>query len=96
MQPVVCTRPLKAGLIQGMIGESAMARQELIESGAAENCWRELPIRTMKALSEEVPISRPDPDKNAAAYRQLQGLQGHGRSQQAVNKALDESDPRCQ
>jgi methylmalonyl-CoA mutase N-terminal domain/subunit len=80
-------KAVEAGLIQGMIGESAMARQELIESGEQKivgvNAYQD-----DEGTIEEVPISRPDPIKMQQHIDNFKAFK-HGRSQQAVNKALD-------
>jgi methylmalonyl-CoA mutase N-terminal domain/subunit len=80
-------KAVEVGLIQTMIGESAMARQEQIESGAQKivgvNCYQDAEVATL-----EVPTSRPDPEKMQQHVEDFK-LFKENRSQQAVDKALD-------
>ena len=74
------------GLVQTMIGDSALQWQEKVESGEEKvigvNCYHE------GEESHPVQPYRPDPDKMAAhveSFRQFKA----GRSQQQVDKAID-------
>jgi methylmalonyl-CoA mutase N-terminal domain/subunit len=80
-------KAVEAGLVQTMIGESAMARQEQIESGVQKivgaNCYQDAEDATL-----EVPTSRPDPEKMQQHVEDFK-LFKENRSQKAVDKALD-------
>ncbi|NIB40668.1 methylmalonyl-CoA mutase [Pseudomaricurvus alkylphenolicus] len=80
-------KAVETGLVQSMIGESAMARQEQIETGEEKivgvNCYRD-----DEDSGEQVATSRPDPIKMQAHIDNFKAFK-EGRSQQAINKALD-------
>ncbi len=78
---------VEAGLVQRMIGESALAWQERIESGQEKvvgvNCYTD--------EGDEVPVlptSRPDPDKMRAHVEAFLEFKA-ARSQESVRKAVD-------
>jgi methylmalonyl-CoA mutase N-terminal domain/subunit len=77
---------VNAGMVQRRIGDSALAYQREVESGARKvvgvNCYR-----TDELPAARVPLSRPDP---GAVDRQIARLKAYkeGRSAAAVEKAL--------
>lgn len=81
-------KAVESGLVQSMIGDSAMAYQEQIESGEQKivglNCYQDEDDST-----EEIPTCRPDPE---AMKRHVDAFKAFkkSRSQQAVSKALDD------
>ena len=79
---------VEQGLVQTMIGESALARQEQIESGQEKivgvNCYQD-----EDDAAGQIPTSRPDPVRMQALIDSFRDFK-ESRSQQAVDKALDE------
>ncbi len=81
-------KAVESGLVQSMIGDSAMAYQEQIESGEQKivglNCYQDEDDNM-----EEIPTCRPDPE---AMKRHVEAFKAFkkARSQQAVSKALDD------
>lgn len=82
-------KAVEAGLIQSMLGESAMARQETIESGEEKivgvNCYE----NDEGTVEQVVETSRPDPKKMQQHIDNFKAFKD-SRSQQSVNKALDD------
>ena len=80
-------KAVEAGLVQRMIGESALAWQERVESGAEKivgvNCYQ-----SEEDSALEIPTSRPDPDKMREHVESLKAFKA-SRSQRAVDQALD-------
>ncbi len=81
-------KAVESGLVQSMIGDSAMAYQEQIESGEQKivglNCYQD-----EDDSMEEIPTCRPDPE---AMKRHVEAFKAFkkARSQRTVNKALDD------
>ena len=77
----------EAGLVQRMIGDSAMARQEKIESGQEKivgvNCYQE-----KGNTGEAVATSRPDPQQMQRFVKDFKAFRD-SRSQQTVERAID-------
>lgn len=78
---------VEAGLVQRMIGESALAWQQRVESGAEKivgvNCYQD-----ENEGPTEVPTSRPDPEKMKAHVASFKAFKA-ARSQSAVDTGLD-------
>lgn len=76
---------VQSGMVQAMIGESALAWQEKVETGEEKivgvNCYRE------DEGTHEVPPYRPDPETMAAQVEAFKGFKA-ARSQRKVEKAL--------
>lgn len=77
---------IESGLVQAMIGESALEFQALIESGVQKivgvNCYQDEQKQT-----EPIPTSRPDPEKMKQHVLAFKAFKAN-RSRQQVNKAL--------
>lgn len=81
-------KAVEAGLVQSMIGDSAMAYQEKIESGEQKivgvNCYQDETDH-----SEQLPTSRPDPVAMKAHIDAFKSYK-ENRNQRAVRTALDD------
>ena len=79
-------KAVEAGLVQTMLGDSALAWQDRVESGDEKvvgvNCYRD-----ENETSNELPTSRPDPKRMKAHVENFKAFKA-GRSQRAVANAM--------